>query len=214
METQEAITKVQAAKEQAKKRNFAQSVDFVINLKNLDFKKPEEQVDFYVQVPHSLGKDIKICALVGPELIDEAKKVCERAIHQKDFSELKKEEVKTLASEYDYFIAQGNIMADVAKNFGRVLGPRGKMPDPKAGCIVAPKTNLQPIHNRLQRLVRVQAKKDPVIHLLIGSEEQEDKEVAENLATIYNQLRLQLPLEENNIKDALVKLTMGKPVVL
>ena len=214
METQEAITKIQEAKEQAKKRNFAQSVDFVINLKNLDFKKPEEQVDFYVQVPHSLGKDIKICALVGPELIDEATKVCERAIHQKDFSELKKEEVKALASEYDYFIAQGNIMADVAKNFGRVLGPRGKMPDPKAGCIVAPKTNLQPIHNRLQRLVRVQAKKDPVIHLLIGSEEQADKEVAENLATVYNQLRLQLPLEENNIRDALVKLTMGKPVVL
>ena len=214
MEAQEAITKIQEAKEHAKKRNFTQSVDFVINLKNLDFKKPEEQVDFYVQVPNSLGKKVLVCALAGPELIDEAKNVCDHAIHQKDFTELSKEEVKELAKTYDYFIAQGNIMADVAKTFGRVLGPRGKMPDPKAGCVVAPKTNLQPIHDRLQRLVRVQAKKDPVIHLLLGREDQDEQELADNLATIYNQLRFNLPLEENNIKDALVKLTMGKPVVL
>ncbi len=214
MESQEAITKIQEAKEQAKERNFTQSVDFVINLKNLDFKKPEEQVDFYVQLPYSPGKAIKVCGLAGPELIDEAKKVCDHAIHQTDFSELSKEEIKELAQEYDYFIAQGNIMADVAKNFGRVLGPRGKMPDPKAGCVVGPKTNLQPVYNRLQKLVRVQAKKDPVIHLLVGSEDQKEEEVANNLTTIYNQLRLNLPLEENNIKDALVKLTMGKPVVL
>lgn len=214
METQEAIQKIKEAKQESKQRNFTQSVDFVINLKNLDFKKPEEQVDFYVQIPHTHGKPVKVCGLMGPESIDEAEKVFDRAIAQSDFEKLTKNEIKNLAKEYDYFVAQGNIMADVAKNFGRVLGPRGKMPDPKAGCVVAPKTSLAPLYKRLQKMVRVQAKQAPVIHLLVGSQEQDEQEIAENLATIYNQLRLNLPLEENNIKNALVKLTMGKPVTL
>ena len=214
METQEAIQKIQEAKDGAKERNFTQSIDFVINLKNLDLKKPEEQVDFYVQIPHSHGKAVKVCGLMGPETIDEAKKELDHAILADNFGKLDKNEIKQLAKDYDYFVAQGNIMADVAKNFGRVLGPRGKMPDPKAGCVVAPKTSLGPLYKRLQKMVRVQAKKDPVIHLLVGSQDQDEEEVAENLATIYNQLRLNLPLEENNIKNALVKLTMGKPVML
>ena len=214
MDATETKKTLQEAKANAPERNFTQSVDVVISLKNLDFKKPEDHVDFYAIMPNSIGRETKTCALVGPELFDEAKKHCDKVIRVEDFDKLDKKEVKALAKNYHFFIAQANIMAQVAKNFGRVLGPRGKMPDPKAGCVVAPKASLEPVVERLSITVRVSAKKDPVIHLLAGSEKQDEDEVAENIAHLYNQLVTQLPLEVNNIKDAYVKLTMGSPVVL
>ncbi len=214
MDKKTALKALQAAKNASKKRNFTQSVDLIINLKALDLKKSDNQLDFYVTLHYSHGKKVKVCALVGPELAEEAKKVCDNTIMASDFKSLTPKEVKHLAREYDYFIAQANIMPQVATVFGRVLGPRGKMPNPKAGCVVPPKTNLKPLYDRLQNTVRVQAKKDPVLHLKVGIEDQAEEEVADNIAYLYDQVIHHLPLEINNIKSSLLKLTMGKPVVL
>jgi large subunit ribosomal protein L1 len=159
------------------KRNFKQSVDLIINLKDLDFKKPENQVDFYVTLQHGNGKTVRTCAFVGPELKDEAK-------------------------------------AQVATVFGRVLGPRGKMPNPKAGCVVPPKAALKPLVERLQKTVRVQAKKDPVVHLLVGREDMAEATLVDNITFLYSQVQSHLPAEGNNIRNAIVKLSMGKPVKL
>ena len=56
-------------------RNFKQSIDIIINLKEIDIKKTDQQFDFFVTLPHSKGKGAKVCGLVGPELQDEAKKI-------------------------------------------------------------------------------------------------------------------------------------------
>jgi large subunit ribosomal protein L1 len=187
----------------------------VINLKDLDLKKPEQQVDFYVTLQHSNGRKVRVCALAGPELKDEATKACDTTILVEDFDIYKdKKKAKKLAKEHDYFIAQANIMPQVATTFGRVLGPRGKMPNPKAGCVVPPKAALKPLVERLQRTVRVQAKKDPVIHLLAGKEDMDESEVADNITFLMSQVQTHLPAEANNIKNAMVKLSMGKPVKL
>ena len=61
----EAITKL---KESSKKRNFKQRFDLIINLKGLDLKKPEHQVEIYASTHYSKGKPIKICTFAGPEL--------------------------------------------------------------------------------------------------------------------------------------------------
>ena len=53
-----------------KKRNFKQTVDLIINLKNLNLKKPEHQVEFFLELPKAKGKKTKVCALVGAELSD------------------------------------------------------------------------------------------------------------------------------------------------
>jgi large subunit ribosomal protein L1 len=216
MDKQHAINILKQAKEAGQGRNFKQSVDLIINLKDLDFKKPENQVDFYVTLQHDFGKKIRICALVGPELRDEAKAHCDTVIHAEDFAEFQKDKkkVKKLADEHDYFIAQANIMAAVATAFGRVLGPRGKMPNPKAGCVVPPKAALKPLVDRLQKTVRVSAKKDPVIHLLIGREDMQEEVLGDNIQFLFNQVQTHLPQEANNIKNAMVKLSMGKPVKL
>lgn len=196
------------------KRNFKQKVDLIINLKNLDLKKVEHQIEFFIQLHFDRGKKTKICALVGPELAKSAEKFIDKVIPQSEFENYQKDKklAKKLAREYDFFIAQANIMPQVATAFGRVLGPQGKMPNPKAGCIVPPAANLEPLYKKLQKTLKISAKTTPVVHTIAGSEDMKDEEIMDNIKTIYDQLIHHLPNEKNNISSGFIKLTMGKPI--
>lgn len=216
MENKEILAAIKAAKENSKKRNFKQSFDLIINLKNVDVKKADQQLDFFIPLHFSRGKKAKVCALVGPELETEAKNVCDTVILLDDFGKYAKDKklVKKLAKEHYFFIAQANIMPQVATTFGRVLGPRGKMPNPKAGCIVAPKTNLKPLYERLQKTVKITAKTEPIVQCIVGNEDIPDEEVMDNAVNVYNQVIHHLPQEKNNVGSVYLKLTMGKPIAL
>jgi len=196
------------------KRKFKQTYDLVLNLKNLNLKKPEQHVELWIKLPFSKGKETKIAALVGPELAEQAKASCDLVITHDEFAKYagNKKEIKKIAKTYDYFIAQANIMADVAKTFGRVFGPRGKMPNPKAGCVVPPNANLKVLAEELRKTVKISAKSQPSIKVVVGKEDQADEEVAENIMTIYSSLLPKLPQEIFNIKSILLKFTMSKPV--
>jgi large subunit ribosomal protein L1 len=206
----EAIKKL---KTDSKKRNFRQSVEVIFTLQNLDLKKNEQQVDFFASVPHPRGKSAKICALVGPELKEEATKVCDKVITQTEFSDYTdKKKAKELANEFDYFIAQANIMGAIATTFGKIFGPRNKMPNPKAGCVVPPKATLQPVYDKLQKTVRIQAKTQMQVQCRVGTQETTDEDLAENINTLYTQLANRLPNNDQNIRVTHIKLTMSKPV--
>ncbi len=196
----------------SKKRNFKQSYDLIINLKNLDLKKADQQIDFFMQLHYPRYKPVKVCALVGPESVEGAK-AADTVIVVDDFEKYKNKKLaKKLAEEHDWFVAQANLMGQIASVFGRVLGPRNKMPNPKAGCVVPPKANLEPLIEKLNKTVRIMAKKDPVIQVMVGKEGMPVEELVDNIHTIYTQVIHHLPGEENNIKSVLIKKTMSKPV--
>ena len=211
MEKQQVINSIKEARKGTKQRKFRQSFDFIISLRGLDLKKPEHQVDTYISLPFGRGKKPKICALVGPELLENAKKSTDHVILIDNAGSLKKNEIKNLARDYDYFIAQANIMPKVATLFGKIFGPRGKMPNPKAGCIVPPNANLTILVERLQKTIRVMAKTSPVVHSCVGIEDMKDEEIADNILTVYNTILKSLPNEKDSIKGVYLKLTMGKP---
>src|SRR3989338_7693710 len=123
-----------------------------------------------------------------------------------------KKSLKKIAGQFDFFIAQANIMPKVASAFGRVLGPKGKMTNPKAGCVVPPKANLKPLRQKLINTVKISAKITPLIQCLIGKEDTPNEDIADNIITIYDQLVHSLPNEEHNIQSIFVKLTMGKSI--
>lgn len=215
MDVNQIIEAIKKAKESSKKRNFSQSFDLIANLKDLDMKRPEHQVDFFIQLPHGKGKTIKVAGLVGPELIDEAKANLDFFVLQDDFDKYAdKKKQKKLADEYDFFVGQANLMTKIAAVFGRTLGPRGKMPNPKAGCVVPPKISLKPLVEKLKKTIRVSAKTQPILQVMIGHEKMDDKQVAENLFAVYNQLLAALPNGKQNIRNVALKLTMGGPVKL
>lgn len=194
------------------KRQFSQSFDMVIALKGLDLKKPDHQVEFFMQVHKTVGKKRKVCALVGPEMVDEAKEVFDTTITLAEFDTLDKKRIKKIAGEHDFFVGQANIMPKIAATWGRILGPRNKMPNPKAGCIVPPKAPLQDVYDKLQKTLRISAKKSPNIQVLVGTQEMDLADVVGNVKTVYDQVIHHLPQERNNIKHIFVKLTMSKPV--
>ena len=103
-------------------------------------------------------------------------------------------------------------MTKIAATFGRVFGPRNKMPNPKSGCIVPPKTSLKAVVEKLQKTKNIKVKKQTQFQTKVGAENMADEEIAKNVMAVYNQLMHALPQEQNNIKDVFVKFTMSKPI--
>ncbi|MEM2131177.1 MAG: 50S ribosomal protein L1 [Candidatus Woesearchaeota archaeon] len=203
----EAISKLK----ESPKRNFKQTIDLVINLKGLDLKKPEHQIELFLQMPKFKGKKSKICALVGPEMAESAKSV-DHYILLPDFDKLDKKTIKKLAREYDFFVGQATIMPKIAAVFGRVLGPKGKMPNPKAGCVVPPNANLKAVYDKLQGTVKLSCKKAPLMQTIVGNEDSNEADLIENIKYIYNNVIHALPQAEHNIKSVFIKYTMGNPI--
>jgi len=196
-----------------KKRNFVQTAELQVALKDIDLTKVENRIEDSVILPHGLGKKRKVCAFVGPETYEEAKQIFDKVILVDEFSKYDKKAAKKLAREYDFFVAQANIMPQVARYFGRYLGPLNKMPNPKLGLLFPPKgAKLKDLYDKLQKSVAIVVKKAPLAYVPFGVESMKDEELAENLETLYKYLLDKLPNKEGNIKRAVIKFTMSKPV--
>jgi large subunit ribosomal protein L1 len=215
MDQKTVLQVLKEIKNSGTKRNFVQSYDFIINLKNLDLKKPEQQLDFVASLHNETGKKRKVGAFVGPELMQQAQQVCDKAIGIEQFSQYQdKKSIRKMAKEIDFFLAQATIMPKVALQFGKILGPRGKMPNPKLGCVVPPSANLKILYEKLQKTVVIKVKTQPVIQAMVGTESMPDEEVADNIMSVYNAAVQQLPSEKNNIRSIYLKTTMGSPMRL
>lgn len=126
-----------------------------------------------------------------------------------------KRAIQNLVRNHKFFIAQADIMPDVAKTFGKFLGPKGKMPNPKAGCIVPPKPDLlEPIFKKLQKTVNIKLKAQPTINIVVGSESQSDDELADNIIVVYNIVESKLPRGFDQIGKAYIKFTMSESVII
>lgn len=215
MEKSKVIETLKALQSEAQERKFAQTYDMIVNLKGIDLKKTDQKVEFFHTLPKGRGREVKICALIGIELKDSAVNAEVDYILNNQFEDHKdKKKATILAQKYDYFIAQANLMGPVATSFGRVFGSRGKMPNPKAGCVVGPKANIEPVAEKLKSTVKIAAKTQTVCQFPVGTTTMSLEDVAENIVSSYEALIHHLPQEQNNVKNVLVKLTMSKAVVV
>jgi large subunit ribosomal protein L1 len=212
MNDQEILDALKKARETTLKRKFSQSVDLIVTLKQLDLKKPEQNVNTFIALPHQRGKKLKICALVDKELFNAGKEACDRVIMKDEFSKFDKKSLRKLALEFDFFIAQANVMPDIAKYMGKILGTKGKMPNPKAGCVVPPSVNLKALGDTLQKTIRLQTKNELAVKCPVGNEAMSDDDLKDNIIAVYNTLLRVLPKEKHNIKESMLKLTMGPAV--
>ncbi len=194
------------------KKKFVQSYDLIINLKNINLK--QTTVDFFATLHFGNGKKVRVCAFVDQQLFDQATKSCDKVIRDTEFALYQQDPklAKKLAQDYDYFIAQSTLMAKIAGSFGKALGTRSKMPNPKLGCVVPPNGNIESLVKKLNFTVRLNAKKGMNLQVAIGKENQKAEEVMDNILTTYQATVKQLPNESQNIKNVLLKPTMGKPV--
>jgi large subunit ribosomal protein L1 len=207
---QEILEAVKKAKEQTKPRNFTQSVDVIINIKDLDVKKPENRFDEEVVLPNGRGKEVKIAFIADGDLAVQAKDAGANLIIQKaDLEELGKnrKDAKKLANKHDFFVAQADMMPMVGRFLGPVLGPRKKMPKP-----VPASAKAEPILERLRDTIKVRIKDQPVVQALVGTQDMDDELIAENVEAVLAILDRHLEKGRSQIKSMHVKTTMG-PVV-
>jgi|TARA_B100001971_G_scaffold215131_1_gene258043 large subunit ribosomal protein L1 len=202
-------------KENSPKKNFKQSIDLIINLRGLDLKKTEHNVNIFTTLHHDTGKKISICAFVAPDMESKAKEVCDEAILLDQFEKYKnKSEIKKLANKHDFFVAQASVMPKVATAFGRFLGPKGKMPNPKLGSVLPQNANIKPLYEKLKRTINLVTKNEPTIKCRVGQEDTTDNDIIDNILTVYNSTIQKLPNEKQNVKSVMLKLTMGPAFVL
>ncbi|MFH1210317.1 MAG: 50S ribosomal protein L1 [archaeon] len=214
MNDQEILSALKKVRDAGPKRKFSQTVDLIVTLKQLDLKKPEQNVNTFIALPHTRGKKLKICALVDKELFNAAGECCDRVIMKDEFSKFDKKTLRKLANEYDFFIAQANVMPDIAKYMGKVLGTKGKMPNPKADCVVPTSANVKALYEKLQKTVRLQTKNEQAVKCPVGIESMPDSDIRDNILAVHNALLRVLPKEKHNIKESMLKLTMGPAVVI
>ncbi|MCD6164165.1 MAG: 50S ribosomal protein L1 [Candidatus Odinarchaeota archaeon] len=204
------VEAVKEAKEKAKERKFKESIDLSISFKNLDLKKPENRISAEVTLPHPINKPVKVCVIASGDLEVRAKNegidsVLSRTDLEKFLSDRKA--AKKLAKQFDFFLAQVDLMPLVGRSLGPVLGPRGKMPKP-----IPPTADIKSLVEQYRRTVRIRMRNNPVIHVRVGTKDMEDEKIAENIKAVLEFLLEKLEKGMQNIKSIYVKTTMGPPV--
>ena len=197
---------VQKALDSAKKRNFTETVELAINLKDVDLSIPKNRITDDIILPNGRGRAVKICVIGGGELALKAKDVADVVITPDELQTIAddKKQAKKLANSTDYFIAEAPLMAVVGKRLGTVLGPRGKMPKP-----IAPGVDPTAMIDGLRRTVSVRTKDRMTFHAPVGTVEMSPEELADNIETILKRVELKLEKGRMNIASSYVKTTMG-----
>ncbi len=202
--TEKILKAIKELRENSKKRNFVQTFDLIVNLKEIDLKKPENKFVEDLILPNGRGKEAKI--VIFSDVIKEEEVNCP-VLKSSDIEILakNKREAKKLARRTDFFLAEPKLMPTIGKLLGQFLAPRGKMPK-----IIS--EDVKKMIEDYKKAVRIRIKDSPVIQCPVGNEEMEDEKVAENIKAVIEFLIGKLPKGEKNIAEVLLKLTMSKPV--
>ncbi|MGC8895955.1 MAG: 50S ribosomal protein L1 [Candidatus Bathyarchaeia archaeon] len=204
------LNAVKEAKEKSKKRNFNQSVELVLSLKDIDMKSSEGKLQEIIELPYSPEKTNKICVIASGELALKARKAnADLVIERAELEGLagNKRELRKIANNYDFFIAEAPLMPLVGKILGTVLGPRGKMPIP-----VPPTVDIASLIEKHRKTIILRMRNQPILQCRVGTENMKEEEIAENIQAVLRTVEAKLKRGMKNIKSTYIKTSMGTPV--
>jgi len=202
-----------------KVRKFDESIDLIINLKDLNLNDPKQRIDKEILLPNNTVTSDKpnVCVIASDEILLEARNLGLETIDTDGLVQLNNEEKKVkkkFVKKYDFFIVEDKMMPSVARYLARFLGPLGKMPKPFPsgyGIISSPE-DLRVAIERYLKIIRIQLKKQLLIQVRIGKKSMEEDRVFENLKAVVDYIADQMPHKYNNIKSMFLKTTMGHPI--
>jgi large subunit ribosomal protein L1 len=198
---------VKKARESSTKRKFTQSAELTLVLKDIDVKKGFN-LNEVVALPHKPSREPTICVIATGDIGSKVRKAgVDRVMEPQELDRLgtNKREARKIVRSYDFFLSDTTQMATVGRSLGQFLGPKGKMPTPLP--YGAP---VEAIANRFRSSVRVKAKSQLNLSAKIGDEKMDDTQLAENANAVISAVEKKLPQGDKNIKNAMVKFTMGK----
>jgi large subunit ribosomal protein L1 len=203
------LESVKEAKSRAEKRKFAQSVELIINLREIDMKKPESKIQESIELPHPVGKQNKVCVIATGELALKARKAgADLVVERAELEALggDKKKAKALVNEYEYFISEAPLMPTVGRVLGAVLGPKGRMPTP-----VPPNVDIAAAIEKQRKIVQIRLRSQPILQCRIGTEDMTDEQIAQNIEAVIKRLEGKLKRGLRNIRSIVIKTAMGPP---
>jgi len=209
MADQEIEQAVSRALEDAPERNFRETVDLAINLRDLDLNEPSNRVDESIVLPSGTGQETKIVVFAEGETALRAEDVADEVFDSDDLEDLgdDDDEAKDLADETDFFIAEAALMQDIGRYLGTILGPRGKMPEP-----LQPDDDVVETVQRMKNTVQLRSGDRRTFHTRVGAEDMDAEEIGDNIDVILRRLHSNLEKGPLNIDNVYVKTTMGPSV--
>ena len=201
----EAVDKIKQSSKELN-RGFKQTIDVVINLKNIDLSIPKNRVDEDLHLPKGRGRKAKIALFASGELAMKSKNLVDLLITPEEIEDLAadKKKFKKIADSHDFFIAEAPLMPTIGKTLGTILGPRGKMPRP-----VPPNIDLTGMIETLRDTVKLRSKSNPTFHTIAGIEDMSSEDIAENIEAIIKRLEGILERGRMNIDSIYIKTTMS-----
>lgn len=184
-----------------KKRNFKQTYDLIINLKNIDLSKPENKIKKEIVLPYGKGKPSSVCII--SEKMGFTKEKIEALGNNK-------KEAKKFVKSYDFFLATPTLMPIIGKALGKYLAPKNKMPQPIP--INATDDEIEKIVKIKEKSVRVALKSELNIQIPVGKEGMPLEHTKENIITAIKDIVSSLPKGRAQIKNVMIKKTMTKPI--
>ena len=114
-----------------KRESFNESVDVAFNL-GVDPKHADENIRLSINLPHGIGKEVSVLAIVNADKEAEAKEAGADFVGKDNFLE----KIKGGWTDVDKIVVTPDLMAELGK-LGKVLGPKGLMPNPKSGTVTS-----------------------------------------------------------------------------
>lgn len=161
--------------------NFDASVDLAIRL-NVDPRKADQMVRGSVSLPHGLGKDIRVLVLCTPDKEEEAKAAGADHVGLDEYIE----KIKSGWTDIDVIVSTPNVMGKIGA-LGRVLGPRGLMPNPKTGTVTMDVAKA--VTDAKAGKIDFKVDKYGIIHSSVGKVSFSADKIYENLAELLTSIQ-------------------------
>jgi len=187
---------------------FVESIDAAVNL-GVDPRKSDQVVRGSTVLPNGTGKSVRVAVFAQGANADAAKAAGADVVGFEDLAE----SVKAGDLNFDVVIATPDAMRVVGQ-LGKILGPRGLMPNPKVGTVTADITGA--VQNAKAGQIRYRTDKAGIIHCSIGKVDFEPSKIQENLQALLSDLKKAKPATSKGIyiRKVTVSTTMGPGLAL
>jgi large subunit ribosomal protein L1 len=188
------------------KAKFNETIEIAMNL-GVDPKHADQMVRGVVALPHGTGKSMKVAVFAKGDKAKEAQDAGADLIGAEDLAE----KINAGESGFDRVIATPDMMGVVGK-LGKVLGPRGLMPNPKLGTVTADVKTA--IKNAKAGEVQFRVEKAGIVHAVIGKASFTEQQIAENLKAFVDAIMKAKPTGAKGtyLKKISLSSTMGPGV--
>ena len=188
------------------KAKFDETIDISMNL-GVDPRQSDQMVRGMVALPSGTGKDVKVAVFAKNEKLKEATEAGAEFVGESDLAE----KIESGKIDFDRVIATPDLMGTVGK-LGKILGPRGLMPNPKLGTVTMDVTKA--IKAAKSGEVQFRVEKSGIVHAGIGKSSFDEKSIIDNINAFIKAVSIAKPSGSKGVymKKITISSTMGPGV--